>query len=182
MDDEEDLSRYSEKVIERDFDREFVHQIIEFGGGNVQSCFQCGSCTSVCPVSLKVENKVRNIIKMCQMGLRERVLSTPWVCSTCYRCYEYCPSLMNPTELIVALRHIMVRELGPPQFVVTFSQNIANQGQMPQITPKVMRMREELGLCAESLDERFRNKVVTEIRTIMEATGFDKLIGIKLGD
>jgi heterodisulfide reductase subunit C len=180
--DDENLSRYSLKVIKNEFDRGFVDEIMAFGGGNVHACFQCGTCTSVCPVSLKVENKVRNIIKMCQMGLKERVLSTPWVCATCYRCYEYCPSVIDPTELIVALRHIMVRDLGPPRFVVAFSQSIADQGQMPLITSRIKRLREELGLHGESIDERFRGKVVREIRTIMEATGFDKLIGIKLGD
>ncbi len=182
MNGEKSNSQYSHKVIEKGYDRELINRIIEFGGGNVQTCFQCGTCTGVCPVSLRVEDKIRNIVKMCQMGLKEKVLSTSWFCSTCYRCYELCPSLMNPTEMMIALRHIMVRELGPPQFVVTFSQSIAFQGQMPQITPGIAKMREGLGLRPESLDERFKGKVVEEIRTIMKATGFDRLVGIALGE
>jgi heterodisulfide reductase subunit C len=167
-------------IIDEECDREFIKKIIEFGGGDLQVCFQCGNCTSVCPVSMKTENKIRNIIKMCQMGLKRKVLSTPWICTTCYRCYEHCPSGMNPAELIVALRHIVVREMGPPPFVVAVSQNVANLGQSIMMTSKIANVRKELGLPTESFDESYRDKAVRDIRTIMQATGFDKLIGIKL--
>jgi len=169
-------------IIDKECDREFIMRIIEFGGGDVQVCLQCGNCTGVCPVSMKTENKVRNIIKMCQMGLKDKVLATPWVCATCYRCFEHCPSGMNPAELIVALRHIVVRELGPPPFVVTTSQNVADIGQSIEVSAKIMDVRKEIGLPAEPFDKRYRDKAIGDIRTIMSATGFDKLIGVKLED
>ena len=169
-------------IVDEECDRGFIKKITEFGGGDVQVCMQCGNCTGVCPVSMKTENKVRNIIKMCQMGLKERVLSTPWVCATCYRCFEHCPSGMNPAELIVALRHIVVRELGPPPFVVETSHCVADLGQSMKLSANIMEMRKEIGLPAEPFDKLFRDKAVNDIRTIMRATGFDKLIGIKLGD
>jgi heterodisulfide reductase subunit C len=169
-------------ILDNECDREFIKKIIEFGGGDVQVCLQCGNCTGVCPVSMKTENKVRNIIKMCQMGLRNKVLSTPWVCATCYRCFEHCPSGMNPAELIVALRHIVVRELGPPPFVVATAQNVANLGQSVEVSGKIVEIRREMELPAEPFDRRYREKAVLDIRTIMKTTGFDKLVGINLED
>jgi heterodisulfide reductase subunit C len=169
-------------ILDNECDREFIKKIIEFGGGDVQVCLQCGNCTGVCPVSMKTENKVRNIIKMCQMGLKNKVLSTPWVCATCYRCFEHCPSGMNPAELIVALRHIVVRELGPPPFVVATAQNVANLGQSVEVSGKIIEIRREMELPAEPFDRRYRGKAVMDIRTIMKTTSFDKLIGINLED
>lgn len=169
-------------ILDNECDREFIKKIIEFGGGDVQVCLQCGNCTGVCPVSMKTENKVRNIIKMCQMGLKNKVLSTPWVCATCYRCFEHCPSGMNPAELIVALRHIVVRELGPPPFVVATAQNLANLGQSVEVSGKIIEIRREMELPAEPFDRRYREKAVLDIRTIMKTTGFDKLVGINLED
>jgi heterodisulfide reductase subunit C len=169
-------------ILDNECDREFIKKIIEFGGGDVQVCLQCGNCTGVCPVSMKTENKVRNIIKMCQMGLKNKVLSTPWVCATCYRCFEHCPSGMNPAELIVALRHIVVRELGPPPFVVATAQNVANLGQSVEVSGKIIEVRREMELPAEPFDRRYREKAVLDIRTIMKTTGFDKLVGINLED
>ncbi|MCJ7516639.1 MAG: 4Fe-4S dicluster domain-containing protein [Methanomassiliicoccales archaeon] len=169
-------------ILDNECDREFIKKIIEFGGGDVQVCLQCGNCTGVCPVSMKTENKVRNIIKMCQMGLKNKVLSTPWVCATCYRCFEHCPSGMNPAELIVALRHIVVRELGPPPFVVATAQNVANLGQSVEVSGKIIEIRREIELPAEPFDRRYREKAVMDIRTIMKTTSFDKLIGINLED
>jgi heterodisulfide reductase subunit C len=169
-------------ILDNECDREFIKKIIEFGGGDVQVCLQCGNCTGVCPVSMKTENKVRNIIKMCQMGLKNKVLSTPWVCATCYRCFEHCPSGMNPAELIVALRHIVVRELGPPPFVVATAQNVANLGQSVEVSGKIIEIRREMELPAEPFDRRYREKAVMDIRTIMKTTSFDKLIGINLED
>jgi heterodisulfide reductase subunit C len=169
-------------ILDNECDREFIKKIIEFGGGDVQVCLQCGNCTGVCPVSMKTENKVRNIIKMCQMGLKNKVLSTPWVCATCYRCFEHCPSGMNPAELIVALRHIVVRELGPPPFVVATAQNVANLGQSVEVSGKIIEIRREMELPAEPFDRRYREKAVMDIRTIMKTTSFDKLVGINLED
>jgi heterodisulfide reductase subunit C len=169
-------------ILDIECDREFMKKIIELGGGDVQVCLQCGNCTGVCPVSMKTENKVRNIIKMCQMGLKNKVLSTPWVCATCYRCFEHCPSGMNPAELIVALRHIVVRELGPPPFVVATAQNVANLGQSVEVSGNIIEIRREMELPAEPFDRRYRDKAVMDIRTIMKATSFDKLVGINLED
>ncbi|MDH7509290.1 MAG: 4Fe-4S dicluster domain-containing protein [Methanomassiliicoccales archaeon] len=169
-------------IVDEECNRDFIKAIIEMGGGDVQVCLQCGNCTGVCPVSLKTENKIRNIIKMCQMGLKEKVLSTPWVCATCHRCYEHCPAGMNPAELIVALRHIVVRELGPPPFVVSISNNVANLGQAVEISDEILNLRKKIGLNEKPFDERYRSKAIMDLKTIMKATGYDKLIGIDLGD
>lgn len=169
-------------IIDEECDRDFIKEIIEMGGGDVQVCLQCGNCTGVCPVSLKTENKIRNIIKMCQMGLKDKVLATPWVCATCHRCFEHCPAGMNPAELVIALRHIIVRQRGPPFFVVSISKNVADLGQAVTISEEISKLRKKLGLREMPFDESQRLKATRDIKMIMRATGYDKLIGIALSD
>jgi len=42
-------------ITEKDLDPEFATEIIRYGGKDVMTCLQCGNCTGVCPISLKIE-------------------------------------------------------------------------------------------------------------------------------
>jgi len=169
-------------IVDDDCDDHFAEEILRIGGVDVHVCYQCGNCTGVCPVSMKEENKIRNLIKMCQMGLKKKVLATPWFCATCHRCYEHCPAGMNPAEIVIALRHMIVRELGPPPFVVAVSQNVADTAQSVPLSEGMRRTREKLGLPGDPFDRIRRDRVVKEVKTIMKLTNYDKLIGIDLGE
>ena len=111
-------------VLDKEYDPKFAAEIIKYGGRDVKTCHQCGNCTGVCPYSLKTIYKTRNIIKMCQLGLKTLVLQTPWLCATCYRCYEHCPEDINAAEVMIALRHIAIREGFIPDFIVRVSNNV----------------------------------------------------------
>ncbi len=85
----------------------------EPGGENILSCFQCGTCVSVCPVAAKnPKYDPRKIIWMSLLGLREEVLSSEgiWLCSTCYSCYVRCPQDVQTTKVIAAIQNIAARE------------------------------------------------------------------------
>ncbi|MBN1677298.1 MAG: hypothetical protein JW880_02050 [Candidatus Thermoplasmatota archaeon] len=166
-------------INEKDLDPEFAKEIRKYGGKNVMTCLQCGNCTGVCPISLKIDYKTRNIIKCCQFGLKKYTLGTRWVCATCYRCYEHCPADLNPAEVMIALRHIAVREGIVPPFVKIAATNLVKYGQSVKPDPEIDKIRVELGLKPVHADQERLTAVVREIQTLVHATKYDKLIGIQ---
>ncbi len=169
-----------DKVID---ESQLVHglaqEIIKYGGKDVMTCLQCGNCTGVCPISLKIDYKTRNIIKCCQFGLKKYIFGTRWVCATCYRCYEHCPADLNPAEVMIALRHIAVREGIIPPFVKTAATNLVRYGQSVRPDEEIDKIRKELGLdVVHSHDLGFKD-VIREIQVLVHASKYDKLIGIE---
>ena len=171
-----------DKVIdESQLEPDFAKEIVKYGGKDVMTCLQCGNCTGVCPISLKIDYKTRSIIKFCQFGLKKFTLETRWVCATCYRCYEHCPADINPAEVMIALRHIAIKEGVIPPFIKMAATNLVNYGQSVKPDPEIERVRKELELDDMPSRSPEYAKVVREINLLIRSTGYDKLIGIESG-
>jgi len=169
-----------DKIIdESQLDPNLAEQIRKYGGKDVMTCLQCGNCTGVCPISLKIDYKTRNIIKCCQFGLKKYTLGTRWVCATCYRCYEHCPADLNPAEVMIALRHIAVREGIIPPFVRTAATNLVKYGQSIKPDPEIDKIRQELGLAKIYAEDSGFDRVIREVQVLVHAAKYDKLIGIQ---
>lgn len=169
-----------DKVItESELDPEFSDEIIRSGGKDVMTCLQCGNCTGVCPISLKIEYKTRTTIKYCQFGMKDYTLSTRWVCATCYRCYEHCPADLNPAELMIALRHIAIREGIIPPFVKTAAVNLLTFGLTVKPDEAMMKERGRLGLPDPPSTRPFWKDVKKQVAKIIETTKYDRLLGIQ---
>jgi heterodisulfide reductase subunit C len=169
-----------DKVIdESQLEPGFPEEIQKYGGKDVMTCLQCGNCTGVCPISLKIDYKTRNIIKCCQFGLKKYTLGTQWVCATCYRCYEHCPADLNPAEVMIALRHIAVREGIIPQFIKTAAVNLVKYGQSVKPDEEIDKIRKELGLEKILSQEPEYHAVIRELQVLVHASKYDKLIGIQ---
>jgi heterodisulfide reductase subunit C len=179
------ISGLSEKLVEdkvideSQLEPDFAKEIVKYGGKDVMTCLQCGNCTGVCPISLKIDYKTRSIIKFCQFGLKKFTLGTRWVCATCYRCYEHCPADINPAEVMIALRHIAIREGVIPPFIKVAATNLVKYGQSVKPDPEIEKIRKELELGdVPSRAEKYA-RVIREINVLVHASGYDKLIGIE---
>ncbi len=169
-----------DKVIdESQLEPDFPDEIFRLGGKDVMTCLQCGNCTGVCPISLRIDYKTRNIIKCCQFGLKKYTLGTRWVCATCYRCYEHCPADLNPAEVMIALRHIAVREGIIPPFVKTAASNLVKYGQSVKPDSEIDKIRKELDLDIIHSQNPEYHTVIREIQVLVHASKYDKLIGIE---
>jgi len=93
-------------------DRAFLNDIIRLGGTGIQRCYQCGTCTAICPLSEEYGIiPSRKVIKYVQLGLKERATSTiaPWLCFQCGDCTDKCPKEADPSEILMALRRYTIQ-------------------------------------------------------------------------
>ena len=128
--------------------REKIGEIIE---GNLLSyCYQCGACVGDCPTARFDESfNPRRIMLDALYGLEDRLIgedSPIWKCSNCYTCYERCPQMVKPVEVIIALKNLMARAGHGPEGNERIVESIKRTGRSVLITGASIRMRNELGL------------------------------------
>jgi heterodisulfide reductase subunit C len=96
-----------------DLDLSFCDEVAaQPGGENIRRCFACGTCAAGCPITeVDPEYNPRKIIRQILFGMREEVLSSPWIwyCLVCYRCYARCPQKVNFTDVMRALRYLAIK-------------------------------------------------------------------------
>ena len=90
----------------------FIEEIEKTSGQRVNDCYQCGMCTGGCPVTFYMDYPPSQIIRMVQLGMREKVLSskTIWVCASCYTCTTRCPKEVDLAEVMDTLRQMAHQE------------------------------------------------------------------------
>jgi heterodisulfide reductase subunit C2 len=84
---------------------QFADELQRFGVESTLECFNCGTCTAICP--LLHEHFPRKMIRYAQVGARDKILQNAqelWRCLHCGLCTQTCPRGANPGELILALR------------------------------------------------------------------------------
>jgi quinone-modifying oxidoreductase subunit QmoC len=111
------------------------------GGERLHQCIQCGTCSSVCPVSAYMDLTPRRLIAMTRAGARDDVVHSvaPWVCTSCYACTVECPKQIPITEIMHAMRRISLRER-------TFPRRFTS----PVMTQAFVDMIEDRGRSTES--------------------------------
>jgi heterodisulfide reductase subunit C len=113
-------------------------------------CFQCGKCTSVCPVaSLDERFNPRLIVLTGLFGDRAALAaqdSPIWLCTTCYNCHEHCPQEVSPIDMIYNIKNLAARMGTAPETCEQVAQAIAKTGFATQVGGSVNSRRARLGL------------------------------------
>jgi len=79
--------------------------------GNLSSCYQCGTCTAICPMNLPV----RSMMRGAQVGIKELAVTDDlWLCATCKQCEVSCPRGVDITGVIHSLREVSYKERKVP--------------------------------------------------------------------
>ena len=142
-------------------------------------CYQCGTCSSTCPVALITEGEYnpRKIIEQSLLGLKDLLLKDQnpnvWLCSTCQMCVEECPQNVFLTEIFEKIKNkiISLGEPYPESFKVQAKSVLENGVAIP-LTPPIIRRRDQLGL------PKVESASLDEIKKLLDATGFEKKIKI----
>jgi heterodisulfide reductase subunit C len=133
-----------------EIDPKFKYEISRMHGGEkVMRCFQCGTCTSDCPIARFSETyRPRQIIRMTQLGLRDRVLNsdTLWLCAACFTCTDRCPQDVEVASVIRVLRNLAAERGIVPQVFKDEASSILESGYAYRIPELRLKKRETLGL------------------------------------
>lgn len=131
-------------------DPSFKYEVMkEHDGETLKICFQCGSCTSSCPTARFSDSyRPRTIIRMAQLGLRQKVLQSPtlWLCTACFTCTDRCPQDVEVASVLRVLRNLAVKEGQIPRIFTELASNIYETGYVYKIPEMRLRKRAELGL------------------------------------
>jgi len=92
-------------------DLEFRSAMAEAAPTTLSLCYQCGTCTAICPMNVPV----RSIMRGAQLGLKElAVREALWLCATCKQCEVACPRGVDVTGVIHSLRGMSYKERKAP--------------------------------------------------------------------
>ncbi len=133
-----------------EIDPKFKYELTRMPGGEkLLKCFQCGTCTSDCPVArFSDAYRPRRIIRMAQLGLKERVLNseTLWLCAACFTCTDRCPQGVEVASVIRVLRNLAAEKGIVPQVFKDQAACILDSGYAYKIPELRIKKRETLGL------------------------------------
>lgn len=86
-----------------------VSDIRQFGRFDVSGCFNCASCTVICPSSDSRSPFPRRSMRYATLGLKNSLRSDlePWLCYYCGDCSTTCPREAEPGESMMTLRRYL---------------------------------------------------------------------------
>jgi heterodisulfide reductase subunit C len=90
----------------------FLAQVNRISGQQVESCYHCHTCTAGCPVSADMQYGPDRMLRMIELGFRQRALSAPdiWLCAGCETCAARCPNEIDVAKVMDALRQLSLAE------------------------------------------------------------------------
>ncbi|MFO8010019.1 MAG: quinone-interacting membrane-bound oxidoreductase complex subunit QmoC [Dehalococcoidia bacterium] len=99
--------------------RKFVEEIIGRGGDSLKQCFQCSTCTVMCPIAPHDNPFPRKEMIWAQWGLKDRLMTDPdiWICQRCEDCSTNCPRDAKPGTVLAAIREKVIGEYAFPGFL-----------------------------------------------------------------
>lgn len=121
-------------------DQSFSLEVAKRAKQNLSICYQCGNCTAGCPYGFAYDIPVSQIMRLVQMGEKEKVLTCKsiWMCASCQSCTTRCPNGIDVALIMDVLRH-MAREQGHfseknvKKFTDAFLRSVEKNGRVHEI-------------------------------------------------
>ena len=103
------------KLVEPDL--EFIRYVKKAGGDTLKKCYQCATCSVVCPLSQDKKPFPRREMVLAQWGMKDELLADANVmlCHQCGDCNTYCPRDAKPGNVLGAIRAYAYTHYGFPQ-------------------------------------------------------------------
>lgn len=97
-------------------ENDVIGEIAALSEQNLYACYQCGKCSSACPVAFAMDIAPHQVVRFLQLGQAESALKStaPWTCVGCLTCATYCPKGVDLARIMEALRTVHLRRLESP--------------------------------------------------------------------
>lgn len=97
-------------------DVKFIKQLKTMGGDTLKKCYQCATCSVVCPISPEERPFPRKEMIAAQWGLKDKLVGNMdvWLCHQCNDCSTYCPRGARPGDVLNAVRGMTITEYAWP--------------------------------------------------------------------
>ncbi|MEN8209194.1 MAG: 4Fe-4S dicluster domain-containing protein [Candidatus Fermentibacteria bacterium] len=113
---------------------EFGLRVDELSGQQLYACYQCGNCSSGCPLAQEMDILPSRIMRLAQLGQKEEIIQskTIWICASCFQCTVRCPKGIDIQAVIDTLRQIALEEgvdhFGPDQIDCKHAAEVPQPG------------------------------------------------------
>jgi len=85
-------------------------QVEALSGQSIAACYQCGNCSSGCPMGAWMDALPNQLIRRLQLGQGDATqFDSPWVCASCFACGVRCPKGIDVPSVMEALRVAALR-------------------------------------------------------------------------
>jgi heterodisulfide reductase subunit C len=138
---------------------------------DITACFSCGTCTAGCPIhEIFPEYDPRKMARMVNLGMRERVLGSPyiWYCATCHTCEQRCPQNVKFFNVLNVLKNMAAKEGYAPPSWVNQTKQVMQTGIVFATEEAWVKKREDLSLRPLKGDGK-------EAAKLIQLTGVDKI-------
>jgi len=100
-------------------DVEFIKEVVGLGGDTLKKCFQCATCSVVCPIAPDNKPFPRKEMIAASWGLKDRLVGSMdiWLCHNCGDCTTMCPRGAAPGDVLGAIRSYAISEYAVPKFI-----------------------------------------------------------------
>jgi quinone-modifying oxidoreductase subunit QmoC len=102
-------------VVEPDLN--FIKDVGILGGEDLKKCYQCATCSVVCPISPENKPFPRKEMIAASWGLKDKLVKSadPWLCHNCGDCSTRCPRKAKPADVLAAIRAKAISEYSGPK-------------------------------------------------------------------
>ena len=100
-------------------DVEFIKEVVGLGGDTLKKCFQCATCSVVCPIAPDNKPFPRKEMIAASWGLKDKLVGSMdvWLCHNCGDCNTMCPRGANPGDVLGAVRSYAISEYATPKSI-----------------------------------------------------------------
>ena len=108
-------------------DLSFIRGVMAAGGDTVNKCYQCATCSVVCPLSTEDSPFPRKEMLWAQWGLADKIAGDAdvWLCHQCGDCSAYCPRDAKPGDVLGAIRINAIKHYAEPKALADLLSNTA---------------------------------------------------------
>ncbi|MHA1960635.1 MAG: 4Fe-4S dicluster domain-containing protein [Candidatus Thorarchaeota archaeon] len=117
-------------------------------GKTILRCYQCGRCTTACPIS-EIEPSFNPRLFLLKIMMADETLTENeliWTCLTCEQCEVRCPEHVKIPHVLILAKVSAFSKGNTPQIALDRASSILSQGRTILVSEPMLKTREKMGL------------------------------------